>query len=342
MNGYERITAALAGKLVDTTPVMLHNFMMAAREYGVTMEQFRNDPKIIAGTFIKAVETYQYDGILVDIDTVTLAGALGSKVDFPVNDPARIHLGLLSEIEEVSSLKACNIENYKYVQIWLEAVRLLKDYFKNEIFIRGNCDQAPFSLATMVRGSQDFMIDLMMADENLVFELLNYCTDASCQFIKLMAQTGADMVSNGDSPAGPEMISPDTYEKFALPFEKRVIETAHACGLLYALHICGNTQVILDKMLLTGADAFELDYKTGASKVYELYADKATLIGNIDPSGVLALGSIEDVRFKTNELLNIYSGSSRFILNAGCAIPANTPSANLKEMIRVARAFPGK
>ena len=44
------------------------------------------------------------------------------------------------------------MENYKYIQVWLESVRLLKEYFKDEIYIRGNCDQAPFALATMVRG----------------------------------------------------------------------------------------------------------------------------------------------------------------------------------------------
>ena len=64
MNGYERITAALKDEKPDKIPVMLHNFMMAAREYGVTMEQYRNSPKVIAETFIAAVDKYQYDGIL--------------------------------------------------------------------------------------------------------------------------------------------------------------------------------------------------------------------------------------------------------------------------------------
>ena len=185
MNGFERIKAALAGNPTDKTPIMLHNFMMAAHEYGATMEQFRNDPKVIAGAFIKSIDTYQHDGILVDIDTVTLAGALGVKVDFPINDPARVHDGLLLEIEDIYQLKPINIENYKYVQVWLEAVRLLKEYFKDEIYIRGNCDQAPFSVATMLRGTQNFMLDLMMAEEHLIFELLNYCNGASVQFIKL-------------------------------------------------------------------------------------------------------------------------------------------------------------
>lgn len=339
MNGYQRIKAALKGEKTDTTPIMLHNFMMAAKEYGVTMALFRNDPKVIAGAFIASVEKYNFDGILVDIDTVTLAGAVGVPVDFPVNEPARVHLGCLDDMNQVKDLKSSKIENYKYIQIWLEAVRLLKEHFKDEIFVRGNCDQAPFSLASMIRGAQNWMLDLMMAEESLIAELLDYCTEATGHFVRLMAQTGCDMLSNGDSPAGPEMISPEMYEKFALPYEKKIVEVAHAIGLPYALHICGNTETILDKMLQTGADAFELDYKTDVRKVFEEYADKATLIGNIDPTGVLALGSVDEVKRTTLELLNIYSGSDRFILNAGCAIPPNTPPENLEAMIDVAREF---
>ena len=134
--------------------------MMAAREAGYTMEQYRNDPKIIADTFIRAVEKYQYDGITVDIDTVTLAGACGVSVDFPNDEPARSHEGLLDSLMDVEQLKPLRIQTYKYVDIWCEAVHLLKQHFQQEIFIRGNCDQAPFSLATMLRGTENLMLDL--------------------------------------------------------------------------------------------------------------------------------------------------------------------------------------
>lgn len=339
MNGYERITAALNDKKPDTTPIMLHNFMMAAREHGVTMKQFKNDPRVIADSFISSVEKYKYDGIMIDVDTVTLAGAVGVPVDFPEDQPARTHEGCLENLEDIKSLKPPGIEQYKFIRVWLEAVRLLKEYFKDEIYIRGNCDQAPFSLASMMRGAQNWMLDLMMAEEGRIIELLEYCTEATSQFLKLMAQTGCDMLSNGDSPAGPDMISPDMYEKYAFPFEKKIVEVAHKANLPYTLHICGNTDLILNKMLETGIDAIELDYKTDIKKIFNIYHNKAVLIGNIDPSGVLALGTVEDVSKKTLELLEIYKDSNRFILNAGCAIPAETPSDNLKAMIKVAREF---
>ena len=75
------------------------------------------------------------------------------------------------------------------------------------------------------------------------------------------------------------------------------------------------------------------------NKIYEIYHDKVTLFGNIDPSGVLALGSPELVRQKTIELLEVYSGSNRFVLNSGCALPSTPPSENIKMMIKTAREF---
>ena len=133
MNGHERVQAVLAGKKPDKTPVMLHNFMMAVKEAGYTMAQYRNDPKIIAECFIRAVEKYQYDAILVDVDTVTLAGACGVEVDFPENEPARSHTGCLASLADLAQLKPVDIKSYKYANIWCEAVSLLKAYFKDEV-----------------------------------------------------------------------------------------------------------------------------------------------------------------------------------------------------------------
>jgi MtaA/CmuA family methyltransferase len=321
---------------------MLHNFMMAAKEAGITMHEFRENSGKMAETFIRSLEKYEFDGILVDLDTVTLAGAVGVPVDFPVYEPARSVKGNLAELSDVHRLAKVNVENYKYIQVWLEAVRRIKDHFGVEIFVRGNCDQAPFSLASMMRGSQEWMLDLIMGEQELVTELLTYCTDISCQFIRLMAQTGCDMLSNGDSPSGPEMVSPEMYRMYALPYEKMVVEQAHRCNLPYALHICGNTDTILQYMVETGADALELDYKTDVQKAFGILSNQVCFIGNIDPSGVLAMGTPELVEQKTIELLQTFAPTNRFILNAGCAIPPITPEKNLRAMIETARAFGNK
>ena len=338
MNGRRRIAAALRGEPSDRVPIMLHNFMMAAREAGFSQGRFRRDPGAIAASFIRAVDTYGYDGILVDVDTVTLAEALGARVEHPEDLPARWAGPCLPNLEAALDLPAPDVARHHRLQVWLEAVRLLKKHFGDEIFIRGNCDQAPFSLAGMMRGPSEWMVDLLDDKKRTAAQaLLRHCGEAASQFIRSMAGAGADMVSNGDSPAGPDLISPSLYREFALPHERRLVEEAHALGLPYALHICGNTTRILNDMLETGADALELDHKTDPRTARRALDGRAAFIGNIDPSGVLALGTPALVAAKTRELIDLFADTPRFILNAGCAIPAETPAENLKAMIAAAR-----
>jgi uroporphyrinogen decarboxylase len=316
---------------------MLHNFLMAAREAGFSQRRFRDDPAAIAASFIRAVETYAYDGVLVDVDTVTVAEALGVAVDHPDDQPARWLAPAIASLEAVKDLPPPDIGGFRRVRVWLDAVRRLKSHFGDEVYVRGNCDQAAFSLASMMRGPAEWMMDLVdETNRETAHRLLAYCHEAAVAFMRLMAGTGADMVSNGDSPAGPDLVSPAMYAEYAQPYERRLAEEAHALGLPYALHICGNTTRILPGMVATGADALELDYKTDIRAAREVLKGRAAFIGNIDPSGVLALGTPGLVEAKTRELLEAFAGVPGFILNAGCAIPAETPPANLRAMIAAA------
>jgi MtaA/CmuA family methyltransferase len=337
MNGMQRIEAALRGEQPDRTPVMLHNFLMAAREAGYTQRQYREDPQAIAASFIRAVETYDYDGVVVDVDTATLAGALGVPVDFPEDEPARYHGAVLTDL--ATRPPAVALQQDRRVQIWLEATRLLKRHFGDAVLVRGNCDQCPFSLAGSLRGAADWMMDLMDEEQHPAAErLLAFCTEVTAQFLRLMAEAGADMLSNGDSPAGPDVVSPDLYRRFAQPWETRIAAVAHGVGKPYLLHICGNTNRILADMAATGADALELDYKTDVRAARAAFQGRVTFVGNIDPSGVLCLGTPALVEQKTRELLAVFAGEPRFILNAGCAIPSTTPPENLRAMLRAARS----
>lgn len=339
MNGYQRIKSVLAGEMPDRRPVMLHCFMTAVKEAGCTMKEYRTDPEIAARCHIDFAEKYDLDGVLFDVDTALLAGAAGVPVDFPENEPARTHVPLLSSLDEVDALPSVDISKNERIQHSLEAVKILKKYFGNEKFIRGNCDQAPFSLACAMRSPEQFMMDLLLDEENAL-KLIDYATSFTVQYVKLMAGTGADMVSNGDSPAGPSMISPAMYEQFAMPYEKRVVDAAKECGIPYLLHICGNTDLIMTQMNSLGLDAVELDFKTTPELCFDTFHKTTALFGTIDPSGVLALGTPQKVREECLKLLKIYENCPRFVLSAGCALPPCTPGDNIRALVQSAKDVP--
>ena len=129
MNGKERIDKVLKGEWADQRPIMLHNFMHAVREAGMKMKDYYSNGKNAAKAHIQAVEKYKLDGVLLDIDTAVLAHAVGVPVDFPDDDPARVHEPSLLELEKVKDLKPIDISNDPRVQIALTAARELKAYF---------------------------------------------------------------------------------------------------------------------------------------------------------------------------------------------------------------------
>lgn len=338
MNGYERIQAAMRGEQPDRIPVMLHNFMPAAREAGFSQREFGTDPKKAAQAFIQAAEKYDLDGIIMDLDTATIAGALGVPVDFPDDAPARCEKGLLGALADLDALEAPDVGLNEHLQVWLETMRLLKAYFGNEKYLRGSVDQAPFSIASMLRTPAEWLYDLTDEEMNKpAHRLLDYCTQASCQFIRLMAGAGAHMVATGDSPSGPDMISPTMYREFARPYEDRIAECAHACGVTYLLHICGNTTAILDQFTGRPLDAVELDYKTDVRRAHDLFkASGVTFWGNIDPSGVLTFGTPETVHRETVRLIEQFADIPRFVLNSGCALPSTVPEKNIRAFLAAA------
>jgi uroporphyrinogen decarboxylase len=275
---------------------------------------------------------------VLDVDTATLAAAVGVPVLYPDDTPARCRGGRLSTLEAVADLDPPDVAKHPRIQIWLEAARELSRHFGNEVYIRGNCDQAAYSLASSMRGPEDWMIELLDPSKHeRAHLLLAWCTEAVKQFICLMASTGVHMTSNGDSWSSPDLVSPRLYREFALPYERCVVEAAHECGMPYILHICGKTDRILADMVATGADGLELDYKTNVQLAHDTMLGRMTFIGNLDPSGVLATGAPAEVEQKTVELKRVFADTPRFILNAGCAIPANTPSGNIRTLIRTAR-----
>ena len=341
MTGTERIKTTLSGGVADRVPMMLHSFMTAAGEAGYTMGQYRDDPRMIAETHIRFAEKYGMDGMLVDIDTCMEASAIGVPIDYPEYEPARATGRLSGDIAVLmDAMRPEKLLASKRIECNLEAIRLIKRQAGNDILLRGNCDQAGFSLAMLAYGMNDFMTDLL--DEDLqddILQLIDRATDVHIAYHKLMKQAGADMTSFGDSSCGPDLISRDMYLKFSYPFHRRLAAALREAEIPTICHICGNLNRILADVAGAGFPAIEADYKTNLPRAAEiLQGANVTLFGPIDPSGVFYFGTPDEVRAATQNVLTVFGGRG-LVIGAGCALPAGTPEANIRAFADTVRAF---
>jgi uroporphyrinogen decarboxylase len=337
MNSVERVKAVITGKIPDRVPVCIHNCFMAAREAGVPMAKFRTDSEAIAKAFLISLEKYGHDCLLVDIDTTMLAEAMGAVAEFSEDEPAKIVKPAIRSLKEVGKLKVANPEADARIPALVEAIRILAKQVGSEVAIRANADQAAFGLACMVLGISNFLEILAAEPDNpAIFELLEICYQSHLAVHRALMKAGATFTSMGDSLCGPDVCSPKTFQKFGRPFEERLVKDLAAEGIFTAIHICGDTGLILGQLAEYDFCGFELDYKTDAVKAKRTAGARHVLFGNVDPSGVLALGTPADVRQKTRELISIWKPGGLFVLNAGCALPASTPSENILAFVQTA------
>jgi len=338
MNSLERIRAVLLGETPDCVPVCLHNFMLAVHEAGIPMERYRSDPEAIARAHLMAVEKYGYDCILIDTDTTMLAEAMGARSECAPGEPGRIVEPAIHSLEEVDRLRVINPESDGRIPAMIEAIRLIAKQVGNEVAIRGNADQAAFSLACAVRGTEDFLAELALDPDNSAIErLLEVCYQSHFAVHRALFKAGAHLTSMGDSLAGPDVTSPKMFDRFARPYEMRLVKELAAEGIHVVIHICGDTTKILDYLTTYEFCGFELDYKTDLRLAKKTVGAGHVLFGNIDPSGVLALGTPNEVREKTSQLIREWKPGGRFVLNAGCAIAPITPPENIRAMIDTVR-----
>ena len=333
MNSYERCQAAIKMQQVDRIPVELHNFLMCARASGIPFSEFFLNPEQMVHAQIMMQKTYGYDMLLIENGTATLAQALGCTIVYSKNAAP---VACTPALKKLSDIRSCKIpEDFgesPLMKAQLATVKRLQSYYKESVFLIGRGDQGPFSLASQVYGMDRFLEALLDEDEEEnVHLLLEYCTNVCIRYHKMLLALGVPMTSMGDSTAGPDVISPAMYEEFAMPYEKKVIQSVHSSGGMISLHICGNATKIIEKMISLGADVLEIDQKTDLRLAYEKSIGKCALMGQIDPV-TLKLGSEDEIENSLEQILDNIGGrkATGFILGAGCVISPDTPEKNIR------------
>ncbi|GHS97858.1 hypothetical protein AGMMS50276_18640 [Synergistales bacterium] len=121
------------------------------------------------------------------------------------------------------------------------------------------------------------------------------------------------------------MISRPQFQEFALPYERRVIDAIRKSGGYSKLHMCGNSSHILTDLATNGADIFNVDHMVDLGKAGEVYfAQGHTVKGNVNPVTDLLSATPLHARAAASACIATSRGK-KYMLGAGCEIPAATP-----------------
>jgi len=340
MTSLERCLATIRLEPHDRVPVDLHNFLMTVVDVNLLPAKLFQDGKLLGEAQFAAWKRFGHDMLIVENGTAALAEACGCEVSYLPGSAPVIEKPALTSLTEVSSLKKPDPWNSPLCKAVLEATRFLLDRVGDEVFVMGRADQGPLDLACMIAGPASLMVE-MAAGENdeQIFELLEYTSDAYISYARIFKELGCPGTSAGEAQGSPDVISPKMYRKYCLPYGKKIVRALQDDEFCLSYHICGNTTRIIDDMTATGAKILEFDYKCDKAAAKRATAGKTTLLGPIDPSGVLHEGSVADVETACREAIETLAPDGGFILGPGCALPVTTPAENIDKLVACAKVY---
>ena len=188
----------------------------------------------------------------------------------------------------------------------------------------------------VLRGREQAMLDFYDRPD-FVRAVMDLQAEAMIQRAEKLLTTGIDALYIGDPSASASLISPQHFERFCLPAYQKFCQHFRDTDIPIYIHICGNSNPILEMMADTGAQVIEpLDPLGGVSvaDAKRRVGDRVALMGGLNTL-TLAHGTPQEVRAEAIQKCR-EGGPHGYILAAGDMVPPETPLENLQAMIEVA------
>jgi uroporphyrinogen decarboxylase len=317
MNGAQRFLAACARKPVDRTPVwMMRQAGRYLPEYRAVREKVDfltlcKTPELAVEVSLQPIRRFGMDACIMFSDILIPVEAMGARVAFTEQGPA-----LEQPVRTIAGVDRLRVPDPPAdMPFVLETLRRLRSALHEETALLGFCG-APFTLAAyMVEGggSKTFATTkaLLYGEPATMHALLAKLADTMAEYVAAQIGAGAQAVQVFDTWAGE--LAPDAYERFALPYQKVVIDRIRAAGVPAILFVngCGG---VVERMAETGADVLSIDWRIRLDAVRARVGSACTLQGNVDPAILLSTKeAVSDAAWAAMRA----AGATGHILNLG-------------------------
>jgi [methyl-Co(III) methanol-specific corrinoid protein]:coenzyme M methyltransferase len=213
----------------------------------------------------------------------------------------------------------------------LEALRLLRRDLGDEIAIVGKVF-GPWTLAYHLFGVEEFLISTLLKPDR-VKAVMRQLVEVTIAFAHAQIDSGADALTLADHCTR-DLCSPDAYRDFLMEIHQELHQRI-SCPLI--LHICGDTSDRLHYIRRTGVECFHFDSKVPASEARRLAGGQLALMGGTSNIEVVRNGTRQSVAEDIAHKLQVGID----IVGPECAVPLDSPYANLEEIAVVAKHLTG-
>lgn len=187
----------------------------------------------------------------------------------------------------------------------------------------------PLTAAGFLTGF-DKILEYVVADPTFAERLLDlqtwYCLEIGKQYL----DAGVEIIFLNEDLGdvhGPFM-APNTLRDRVIPHLKRLCDGLKKRGAKILLHCDGNLNLIMEDLIGLGIDGLhplERKAKMDIEKIKSRYGDRICLIGNVDASVLLPLGSSDEIASQIKECIETAAPGGGYILASDHSIHPGIP-----------------
>lgn len=337
LNSRERVLRLFNRDEIDRIPVFsgLGNITIHGLEkHGWKFADIHTDPRKMATMAASTFQLFGFESATAPFDFGIEPEAIGCEVNFyPHREDVvypTIKQNLAEHIEDVNVQVPSDLANKGRVPVVSEAIRLLKDEVGDQIMV-GAVVLGPYTLAGQVT-DPGYMAKTAFKKPDIVQKLLDVLDEIEIEMAKIYKDAGADYITIHEMAAGGEILSPRMFRSLIKPHLERLVAGIPSPRVL---HMCGDTDMVVEDMAQCGADAISVEQKNHIAESRQKVGSDVFIFGNVDTFKVMVGGKPEDVDNSVKQAID--EG-----VNAvwpGCDLWPTVPKANMEALIAATKKY---
>ncbi len=303
-------------------------------KYGWKFPEIHTDARKMANMAASTFHLFGFESVVVPFDMGVEAEALGSKVNYYAHATDILYPTIsqhpAEKVEDLNLQIPSDLASAGRIPLVTEAIRILKEEVGNQVAI-GSWVLGPYTLAGQLLDLSQ-LAKAAFKKKDLVGKLLDQLAGVLIQIINIYRGAGADYITVREMGAGPDILSPRMFESLIRPPLRRIFDEIESPKVL---HICGDTNAIIDQMVLCGADALSVEKKNNVTETRKKLGPDVLIFGELDAYGVLSQGKPDDVDRAVKEAVERGVNA----IWPGCDIWPIVPKENMEALMVSARKY---
>jgi uroporphyrinogen-III decarboxylase len=338
---WETLLGIIDGEILKERPVgFIIDSPWLPGWYGSKILDYFTDPETWFDANLRAHNTFPdvmfLPGFWAEYGMCTEPSAFGTKLVWTENEfPHPIKLQCTAET--IATLPKPNVRTDGLLPFVINRMAKYEKKMKeNGCSYRFASSRGPLNIASFLFGTTDFMLALAITPEE-ASKALTVITDFVIDWISLQFERFSDIqgVFLLDDIVG--FLGQPDFETFVLPHLTRIYRAFNTRVNFFHNDASGIiTARYLEKI---GVNLFNFSFNHSIEEMKQLTGGNVTLIGNLPPRDVLALGTPEDVEAGVRSMMSAVSDYTHVIWSCGGGMPPDVSSENIRTFISTVRNY---